>query len=71
MISDKRGVPFGKIVNWFRCRLSFALLRESIMSIRDARSSRHHPASETVQGPIDLQLAESHIQDKNLSLLLL
>ena len=29
MISDKRGVPYGKMVNWIRCRLSFALLRAS------------------------------------------
>ena len=62
MISDKRDVPYCKTVNWIRCRLSFALLRASIMSIRGARSSRHHPASEGVQGPIDLQLAEGHIQ---------
>ena len=33
-----------------QCRLSFALLRASIMSIRGARSSRNHPASEC---PID------------------
>ena len=62
MVSDKRGVQYGKTVNWIRCHLSFALLRESIMSIRGARSSQHHPASKTVQGPIDLQLAEGHIQ---------
>ena len=37
-------------------------LRASIMSIRGARSSRHHPDSKSVQGPIDLQLAEGHIQ---------
>ena len=46
---------------WIRCRLSFALLRASIMSIRGARSSRSHPALEAIQGPIDLQLAEGHI----------
>ena len=33
MISDKRGVPYGKTVNWIRCCLSFTLLRASIMSI--------------------------------------
>ena len=29
-------------LNWIQCRLSFALLRASIMSIRGVRSSRHH-----------------------------
>ena len=27
MISDKRGVSYGKTVNWIHCHLSFALLR--------------------------------------------
>ena len=48
MISDNRGVPYGKIVNLICCHLSFALLTTSIVSIRGARSSQHHPASETV-----------------------
>ena len=61
MLSEKRDTPYGKTMNWIRCRLSFALLRASIMSIRGARSSRSHPALEAIQGPIDLQLAEGHI----------
>ena len=61
MISDKRDVPYGTANNWIRCRLSFALLRASITSIRGVRSSQHCPASESIQGLIDLQLAESHI----------
>ena len=48
MTSDNRGVPYGKTVNLICCHLSFALLRASIVSIRGARSSQHHPASETV-----------------------
>ena len=55
MLSEKRDVPYAKTLNWIRCRLSFALLRASIMSIRGVRSSRHHPVLEAVQGPIDLQ----------------
>ena len=58
MISEKRDIPYAKTVNWIRCQLSFALLRASIMSIRGARSSGHHLASES---PIDLQLAEGHV----------
>ena len=48
-------------MNWIRCKLSFALLRASIMSIRGARLSRHHAASEAALGPIDLQLVEGQI----------
>ena len=58
MVAEKRDVPYGVTLNWIRCRLSFALLRASIMSIRGVRSSRHHPAAEC---PIDLQLVEGHL----------
>ena len=61
MISEKRNTEYSQTVNWIRCKLSFALLRSSIMSIRGARSSRHHAAYETTQGPIDLQLTEGQI----------
>ena len=51
MLAEKRDISYSTALNWIRCRLSFALLRASIMSIRGARSSRHHPATEC---PIDL-----------------
>ena len=58
MISEKMNTSYSQTVNWIRCKLSFALLRASIMSIRGARSSRHHAAHETAQGPIDLLSAK-------------
>ena len=61
MLSEKRDISYEKTMNWIRCRLSFALLRASIMSIKGARSSRRHPAAEGTLGPIDLQLAEGRI----------
>ena len=39
MIAEKRDVSYAVTLNWIRCRLSFALLRVSTMSIRGARSS--------------------------------
>ena len=39
MLSEKRDIPFSKIMDWILCHLSFALLRASIMSIRGTRSS--------------------------------
>ena len=62
MISEKQNTHYTQTMNWIRCKLSFALLRASIMSIRGARSSRHHAASEAALGPIDLQLVEGQIQ---------
>ena len=61
MVSEKRNTEYSQTVNWIQCKLSFALLRASIMSIGGARSSRHHAASEITQGPIDLQLMEGQI----------
>ena len=58
MISEKRNTEYSQTVNWIRCKLSFALLRASVMSIRGARSSRHHAASEATQ---DLQLIEGQL----------
>ena len=45
MPSEKRDVPYSKMIGWIRCRLSFALLRASIMSVRGARSSTNRPAN--------------------------
>ena len=50
-IAQKRDVSYAQTLNWILCRLSFALLRASIMSIRGVRSSRYHAVSES---PIDL-----------------
>ena len=61
MLSEKKDISYEKTMNWIRCRLSFALLRASIMSIRGARSSRRHPTTEGTLGPINLQLAEGRI----------
>ena len=61
MISEKMNTEYSQTVKWIRCKLSFALLRALIMSIRRARSSRHHAVSEAIQGPIDLQLMEGQI----------
>ena len=57
LLSEKRGVHYSKTMGWIRCRLSFALLRSSLMCIRGARSSKCHPI---LAEPIKLQLAEGH-----------
>ena len=47
-------------MGWIRCRLSFSLLRASIMCIRGARSSRGHAARE-YDVPMDLVSSVSRI----------
>ena len=65
MLSEKRDVPYSTMIGWVRCRLSFALLRASIMSIRGARSSRHRPAEEVLLEPVEVQAAEGHLRGLN------
>ena len=55
MLSEKRDVPYYKMIGWIRCRMSFSLVRASVMSIRGARSSANKGA---LHEPIDLQAAE-------------
>ena len=58
MLSVKRDVPYSKMNGWIHCRLSFALLRASIMSVRGARSSEKRPANGALHIPVDLQSAK-------------
>ena len=60
MISEKGNTEDGSIVK-LSTEFHGKLSRASIVSIRGARSSRHYTASETTQGPIDLQLSEGQI----------
>ena len=39
MLSEKRDVPYSKMIGWIRCRMSFSLFRALVMSIRGTRSS--------------------------------
>ena len=58
MLAEKKHSSFSSVMGLIRCRLSFALLRSSIMCIRGARSSRSRPVMDT---PFDLQIVESHL----------
>ncbi len=60
LLSHKWNNPYSKTFSWLRCRLTFSLLRSSILAIRGARSSRGNciftPSS------IDLTMEESKLQ---------
>ena len=60
MISEKKETPYSKTISWIRCRLSFSLLRSTIMAIRGTRSSATRGA---LCEPIVLQFAEGHLSD--------
>ena len=59
MISEKKSVTYNKTISWIRCKLSFSLLRATIMAIRGTRSSINQGA---LREPITLQYAEGHLQ---------
>lgn len=42
-LSIRYSKSYSTVLNWIRCRISFSLLRSSIMCLRGARSSYHHP----------------------------
>ena len=49
MIASKHNQSYSQTMNWLRCRLSFSLLRSSIMCLRGSHSSVHHPAHPQIQ----------------------
>ncbi len=59
MICEKKDTSYSKTIGLIRCKLSFSLLRSTIMAIRGARSSIKHGA---LREPISLQSAEGHLQ---------
>ncbi len=50
----KQKKPYSVVMNWLRCRLSFAAVRSSIMCIRGTRSSNKRPLRDA-----DIALATS------------
>ena len=46
LISTKEQKEYSVVMDWIRCRLSFAILRSAILAIRGSRSSRHRPIHE-------------------------
>ena len=45
MIAQKRNHLYSMVMGWLRCRLSFAVLRCSVMCIHGSRSSFHRPVN--------------------------
>ena len=60
MLAEKWNQPYSSTIGWLRCRLSFSLLRSSIMCIRGARSSAHKFQSQ-LEAAVDLTVADSNL----------
>ena len=58
LLSDKTETPYSVTMGLIRCKFNFALLRSSILCVRDSGSSRSRPIMEA---PILLQVSEGQI----------
>ena len=59
LLAEKRNQAYGPTMCWLRCRLSFSLLRSSIMALRGSRSASGraiHPPP-----PVDRAISESQL----------
>ena len=55
MLSEKQHTPYSKTMQWIRCKLSFGLLRSTILCIRGSRSTYRSRN----QGPLNVHLEAS------------
>ena len=58
-LSDKWKQPYSSTIGWLRCRISFSLLRSSIMCLRGARSS--HTFNNHLAASVDLTISDSNL----------
>ena len=60
LLADKRGQSFSSVSAWIRTKLSFALLRSALISVRGTRSRFYKPS--VANADIDIDLVESSIR---------
>ena len=58
LLASKRDKPYSTTMGWLRCKLSFTLLRSSILCIRGTRSSGGH----SIREPPLVDLISSEVQ---------
>ena len=58
-LSDKWKQPYSSTIGWLHCRISFSLLRSSIMCLRGARSS--HTFNSHLAASVDLTISDSNL----------
>ena len=60
LLSERNSQSYSKTLYWFRCKLSFSLLRYAITCLRGSRSTYHHFGFNE-SAVIDLECAEGRI----------
>ena len=60
LLAEKWNQPYNSTIGWLRCRLSFSLLRSSIMCLRGARSSIHKFSTQ-LAASVDLAIVDSKL----------
>ena len=55
-LAEKKGLSVSVVAGWLRCRLSFALLRSTLVCMRATRRRRFN-----AEDNIELAVSESHI----------
>ena len=58
LLTEKLKLFNGEVMEWIRCKLSFALFRSAIMCICGARLRMHSPV---IDAPMDVQIAEARL----------
>ena len=58
LMASHRDQPFSTVMAWFRCSISFSLLRSAITCLRGARSHRGSPVT---VGALDLAVSEGQV----------
>ena len=63
LISAKVSQPYSTTLNFIRCKLSFSLIDSTVMCLRGARSSFHHPSRDLnlQEQPLDLIASEAQL----------
>ena len=62
-ISDKKNEPYSVVMNFLRCRLSFSLLRSSLLCLRGSRSNRSLNTTCLSQDSLSLVASEGFFGD--------
>ena len=60
LLAEKWDQPYSSTIGWLRCRLTFSLLRSSIMCIRGARSSTNNFDTQ-LAASVDLAIKEAKL----------
>lgn len=62
LIAIKKGEQYAKTISWIRARISFALLRSSLICLRGSRQTKRHASYDFINNDIDIDAAQGAIR---------